>query len=334
MSPSYKRLSLHTIVCFILSLCFSLTSAYAETLDDWYPSVSHIIKKSEGSTETTVTPDSDLQGLSLGVLQWNIGSGSLKKLINAVGVNEAKRIARSSMPTYGATYVKIIDLVQRRKTRQARKVSLSMQKLSSNGRKGIAMKPAAKRELAAWLGNSTVKQAQKTVIMTEMQDVAKVATSWKRQFKDRSALTFPEFMFFFNMSVQGGLGSFRDGRLADAARLVRKGSNYTNGNMGKRREMLVNYLADWLSVDWPQAYSKSYYKDAEKNAALLRKHARRLTPSQIHLLYMKYVRASVGNTPYHLPFMNRGVIDIIGEGYVNQSYHNYRDIYRQRKPLD
>lgn len=323
------------LTCLILWVitCF-LSVSNAETINDWYPSVLHIIKNSEGSSETTVTPDSDLQGLSLGVLQWNIGSGSLNKLINTVGVSETKRIARSNMPTHGATFVKIIDLLQRRKTQQARKVSLSLQTLSSNGRKGVGLKPSAKKEISAWLAHPSVIRAQKTVIVNSMQDTAKVAISWKRQFKDGSALTFPEFMFFFNMSVQGGLGSFRDGRLADASRLVRKGSNYTNGDMVKRREMLVNYLADWLSVDWPQAHSKSYYKDAEKNANLLRKQARRLTPSQVHLLYMKYVRASVGNTPYHLPFMNRGVIDILGEGYVNQSYHDYRDIYNKRRPLN
>lgn len=315
-----------------------VTPLRGETLTGWYPSTVSIIQKFEGSSHVKVTNDFDLQGLSVGIVQWNVSAGSFADLIRKVGVVKSRSLAAALMPKYGNSFTKLVDLSISGNHKAAREASSKFQDMGKDDKtglpKGIKIRPDAMIELQAWLGSEVVKKAQDDLILDLMKSTSKTAQEWKVKFGDKAPLTFPEFMFFFNVSVQGGEGTFKDGALADATKLVRGGESYVKGDLSIRREALVNYLAEWLSIEWKQAHNAKYYSDARKNADLLRANSKMFTPTQIHLLYMKYVRASVGNTPYHLPFMNRGVIDIIGQGWVNQTYFDFTKEYSARSPLN
>jgi hypothetical protein len=307
---------------FSIALAGLTVPVAAESLHDWYPSTVDIIEGFEGSSPTKVTDDFDAQGLSVGILQWTVASGSFRKLVQEVGLEKSRALAASLMPQYGQEFEKVIQLSWAKNDKAARSATLKLQSA------------AARKEVQQWLGSPEVRAAQEALVKQMMEDVLVVAKHWKKTSGNDAPLTFPEFIFFFDAAVQGGLGTFKDGNLSAATKLVLGGKHYiSSGDLSIRREMLVNYLADWLSVEWSQAKNKKYYMDAKKNAKLLRANASRLTPSEIHLLFMKYVRASVGNTPYQLPYMNRGVIDILGQGYVNQTHYDFTDEYAKRKPL-
>lgn len=342
----------------ILSLSLAI-SAKGESLTDWLPTMKKIIQEYEGSSYGAITPDFDNQGLSLGILQWTLAQGDLNEVIEEVGFGRATEIAKETMPEHSTAWIEILRTLNegRRKPssnerkqsfNEARRLSLDFQ--NRNGGNNVAVEGDFADELKSWLMHSEISSAQDAAILKEMERAAIAAAAWKKSQGDNSPLTFPVFVFFFNTSVHAGLSSFgitldgdgniTENSLSNATRLARidRGLHYVGDPKDSREEKrkmrrkhLVGYLADWLSVEWPLAKNPLYYTDSKKNAALLRNAD--LSDSQIHLLYMGYVRATVGNTPYSMVTMNRVVISVLGEGWVNQSKKDIRKFYSERQDL-
>ncbi len=133
--------------------------------------------------------------------------------------------------------------------------------------------------------------------------------------------------------VQAGQGGLADGALQHATALVREYKVYgvTREENLKRK---LSYLADWLATKWSNTSDPRYYNDAVKNSDLLRKTGTKMSPEDVHLLYIRNVRAITGNTPYQLIFMARGVIDLTGKGWVNGTYFDHSTIFNEMGVAD
>lgn len=322
------------VVLLILAGAFLCKNAFAAIPEDWKVDAIMIVRSYEGSDFGAVTEDSDGQGISVGNFQYTIKSKSIGELFNAVGVEKAKQLARDKMPHFGRILVQVIDLVGAGKYDEARTVSQQFQSKDTKSGKWHVL-PAAEAELRTWLTLSDVERAQTDLQNNILNQAWEAAWRWKDQAQNEDELTFSEFLFFVDAGVQGGLEGYTDGSYAAATKRVKEGTEYVaNSSEELRKAQLIDYLSSWLKVEWPSAADKRYYLDAQKNADILESRKKSITINQLQLLYIKYLRGSTGNIPYMLTYVNRGVIDVFGDGWIGQTQRNdVQKVFEKHQPV-
>ncbi len=332
------RFSVLTGIAAGIALPPLAVAADFSTKDDWFSAAGRIIATYEGSSFTKVTDDFDCQGLSLGVQQKPIQNGGLAELIKAIGKDQALSIVQNAMPRHGATFAQIIELSAAGRFADARLEALKLQgthgsEKCNDGPKGEGLLASASEELEAWLDTPKVRSAQTVLKHRNANQALSIAYCWKQEFGDSGEpLSFNEFLFHFDFATQAGLAGLTDKSFYRSTNLVRAHETYAKTKRGRIAEQ-TRYIAQWLRVEWSDAASKLYYKDARKNAEILETHVDHIDYDMIQLLFTRLTRATTGNTPYQMVFMNRGVIDLLGHGRMNSTYYDFRDIIGAVKPL-
>jgi hypothetical protein len=321
----------------VVALVSFATSAYAIAPENWKKTARELVGAYEGKGFGQVTPDTDCQGLSLGIEQNTIQSGSLLLLIKNLPTKKYQDSVRKYMPSIRLIFIEIVRLMQEEEGKPQRDYSLAREKSlelqavetskkCAGNRRGTSLKPTAQAELEAWLTSDIVKEAQIKFSDQKLEDAFKIAECFVRSSDDGSITHFRHFLFFYGFVVQAGKAGLADKSLQNATAHVKDYVDYkiTKAENIRRK---INYLADWLSTKWSDTSDPRYFQDAARNAELLRKLNDRSSSLDVQLMFMRHVRAITGNTPYQLIFMGRGLIDLTGKGWINGTQYDHQKVF-------
>jgi hypothetical protein len=245
--------------------------------------------ESQGDPYQAVSGDFDGMGISCGVLQWNIGSNSLQPMVKGAG-NPA---VMAAMPTLGA------------KMWQACDGSVAQGLAIVRGwQNGSRLKPAAKAELAAFMGSPAMRaQQDKKIDEVAARALAK-ADGWARS-AGRAGPDKREFVWFFDLTTQNG--GLKDITFNHVKQFIS-----VNGKKGAQ-DVICDFLAG-------QGGSSGHGKDAKKNADLWRGKA---SGTKLELLVLSYLRSGKSNPQWRHVVLNRKGSIAMSGGWVNSSKHDF-----------
>lgn len=259
--------------------------------DDWKKAIVTITPGFEttGDPYLGVSGDFDGMGISCGVLQWNIGSGSLQPMVKAVG----KPHVVSSMPIFGG------DLWN------ACNGSISAGLAIVRGwQVNNALKPKPKAELKALLGTPAMRAEQDQRIDAVAQLALAKATAWAAS-QGGAAPSKRLFCWFFDLVTQnGGLEGLTPQDVVD----------FIAANTPERADDLI---CDFMAG---QSGSSGHVKDAHKNADLWRNQA---DAEKLDLLAMTYLRSKTSNPKWRHVVINRKGAIAMGKGWVNSGKFDF-----------
>lgn len=240
-----------------------------------------------------VAGDFDGQGISCGVLQWNIGQRSLQPLVIAVG--QAR--VQSLMPQFGAALWQACHSP----TGQALAVVRGWQS-------GNSLLAAQRRELRALMASPQMIAQQDKHIRITAAAAEFEADAWAvaRGGPPRS---LQEMALFFDIATQNGSS-------AGVTHAVVR-DFITTATPGR---------ADDLVCDWIVQYNASVagHADGVRNAALWRNAAH---GAALDLLVLGYLRANKANSRWRIDVMNRKGTIAMRQGWVHRSRLDYSAVF-------
>lgn len=156
--------------------------------------------ESAGDPWSASAGDFDGMGISAGILQWNIGQGTLQPLIRAVG----EAAVLTTMPRYGAFLWRAVHLP----------VAEALPIIRSWQGQRHRLAPILKTELAALMGNEAMRAQQISAARQIAARAEMFAASWAASLG--RAVTLRDFCWFFDLVVQnGGLKGISIGDVQD-----------------------------------------------------------------------------------------------------------------------
>jgi hypothetical protein len=227
--------------------------------------------ENSGDPYIGVSGDFDGQGISCGVLQWNIGQNSLQPLVKAVGKTEVV----AAMPTLGPAMWDACNGPIPAALRTVR-----------GWQNGTALKAVPKRELQALMGSATMRSEQNAAIRRAAQKAETLADKWASD-RGTGRRTAHELAWFFDIVTQNG--SMKDLAFQDV-------TSFKNAAGAGEADDLV---CDWL------AGTDSRFAgmvDCHKNATLWRNNADGLA---LDLLVLAYLRSQKSTLQWRGDVLNR-----------------------------
>jgi hypothetical protein len=240
--------------------------------------------ENQGDPYKGVSGDFDGQGISCGVLQWNIGQNSLQPLVLSVG----KAIVFAQMPEYGdAMWIACNSTIG-----NALKIVRSWQ---SNSK--LAVRP--KRELINLMDAVSMRRQQDFAILKIAQSADMLATRWANDRK-KEFRTTQELVYFFDILTQNG--SLKDIFYRDVYEFQQAA-----GNQGSTR----------LICQWLAATNSKYagMVDCHKNARLWNKQWDIDTSD---LLVLSYLRSQKSILRWRGDVLNRKGTIATRSGWVHE----------------
>jgi hypothetical protein len=239
-----------------------------------------------------VSGNFDQMGISLGVLQWNIGSNSLQPIIRAIG----KAPVCAVMPTRGEDLWRACNATVAEGLRIVRA-------WQPNNR----MPPAVLAELKA-LVRCADFQAKQMQVARKVGDTAwAAAVNWANKF-GRNTATKREYCWFYDIFTQnGGLKSVTPKKVQD----------FIAGHGADRADDIV---CDWLAA---RKDAQPGAKDSRKNATLWRN---KVADGHAELFVASYLRAGESNPLWQADVLNRKGTIALGKGWVHASQHDVTPI--------
>jgi hypothetical protein len=258
--------------------------------DDWIKAALQVTGHFEDSADPlgAVSGDFDGMGISLGVLQWNIGSGSLQPLVLPLG----RAAVVDAMPHYG------VDLWNACSSDIARGLAIVR-----GWQVGATLRPAVKQELNAFTGGPVFVPRQIAAAQAVAARAAAAASDWVQASGDRPAVDKALFCWFFDVYTQnGGLKglTFDDVRAFIAANGVDRADDV---------------ICDWLAA---RGEADAGFRDSLKNAALWRNA---VEAGRLPLLVLSYLRALRARTEWRGDVLNRKATIAVGSGWVHLERH-------------
>ncbi|MGF6226288.1 hypothetical protein QFZ27_000243 [Inquilinus ginsengisoli] len=227
--------------------------------------------EASGDPYVGVSGDFDGQGISCGVLQWNIGQNSLQPLVNAVGKDEVV----ADMPTLGAAMWDACNGPIPAALRTVR-----------SWQNGTVLKAVPKRELQSLMGSAKMRAEQNAGIRRVGQKAETLADTWASD-RGTGRRTVHELAWFFDVVTQNG--SMKDLAFRDV-------TSFKNAAGDGKADDLV---CDWL------AGTDSRFAgmvDCHKNAPLWRNNASGLA---LDLLVLAYLRSQKSTLRWRGDVLNR-----------------------------
>lgn len=234
-----------------------------------------------------VSGDFDDMGISLGVLQWNIGCGSLQPLVKKAG----KLAVMEAMPVYGGDLWNACNS----------SISDGL-KIVRAWQTGGTLKAPAKKELKAF-AHSKAFVSQQVVAAEKVAKYAwDAAIKWNNDI-GKGEPSLREFCWFFDVMTQnGGL------------------KGLTPSDVQKFIEHIGTDKADDVVCNWLESrtLANNGFKDSHKNAELWRNH---VSDSDIILFVASYLRSQKSNPEWRSDVLNRKGTIALGFGWVHEEKH-------------
>lgn len=239
------------------------------------------------------TGDFDGQGISCGVLQWNIGQGSLQPMILKAGRDTVQQF----MPNYGDAMWKACTSPIPQGLTIVRSWQVD-KKLSAGPR----------NELRSLMGSPALRTLQDEAITKVAQKADNLAVAWANAHGAEQR-TKQELAFFFDLVTQNG-GS-KELAYADVTSF---------------RQAVGDTKADDLVCDWLLGTKSQMWghKDAHRNAELWRNTG---SVAQLDLLIFAYLRSQKSFPKARADVLNRkGTIAML-RGYVHTTLYDLSGIF-------
>lgn len=218
---------------------------------------------------SAVSGNFDGMGVSLGVLQWNFGQGSLQPMIRRSG----RESVAAAMPVIGAAFW------------AASATGADWRPIVAGWHDGKSLKPAVRAELRAFTGSAPF-------IAQQIEASGKIAAAandrareWVAQDPMFGAVSRPLFCWFFDLLVQNG--GLKGLTIADLDRFRAS----TRDPLGQ--------VCDWLAS---RPAAMAGYRDARRNAALWRGGR---DPREVALLLLSYLRCLKSTPEWQADVLNR-----------------------------
>jgi len=246
--------------------------------------------ETSGNPWSQITGDFDGQGISCGVLQWNIGQGSLQPLIKAVGQN----ILLHYMPQYGS------DLWSACTT----SIPSGLQIVRSWQYSG-RVKSDISKELKALFESPEMIQQQISHAANLGERADDLAILWAKDQRNAQSASLHDFCWFFDLLVMNG--GMKNIWYNDVKRFITAYSP----------DKADDVICDWLKAASPQMYR---WRDSHKNAGLWRNNVK---ADIFDLFVLGYLRAQKSRSEYRVLVMNRRGTIAMKRGYVNGELENF-----------
>lgn len=264
---------------------------------DWIKTALNITGHFEDSEDPFggVTGDFDGMGISLGVLQWNIGSGSLQPLVKPLGEATVARL----MPAHGQALWKACNAPIADGLRIVR-----------GWQTGTRLGPEVRAELKSFCHSPDFIDQQIAAAETVAARAFAAAKAYAAHDPATGGVGKPLFCWFFDVHTQnGGLSGLG---YADVKQFI-------DANGASRAD---DTICDWLS-DRNQA--DAGYRDSHRNAALWRDN---VDPSQLSLFVLSFLRSQKSRTQYRADVLNRKGTIALGTGWVHLELHDLTPLLR------
>lgn len=327
---------------FLLALLIlgpSIASAETKLPQPWIEAISEISGafESGGADKnqkfSAVTGDFDCQGLSLGYLNWPLGTGSFFELLDDVELVEIEAISKKHMPTYGDDWAKMISLGKDGEISEAVALARGWQTpaysagaCNDDKRGGVRIEDTVLvEEIQAFLLDDRIRNLQIDGLRNIANEAFAKALKWAELQRGPGAEPqFNEFAVFFDLRTQNGL-KYADSLMA----LVSE----TNDSYRWRRT--YNRAAtSWIQIKWDQVHPK-HVEDGKQNAEHWRRAFDRgeVSTSDNQLLLLIAMRGMLAKQPYTTDTMNRKGVMAVGFGWAHTHFFDNRNTYKKMDAL-
>lgn len=239
------------------------------------------------------TGDFDGQGISCGVLQWNIGQNSLQPMIRAAG----EAVVMAHMPEFGRTMWRACTA----STQQGLSIVRGWQ---SHGK--LLQNP--RRELQQLMGSPRLRELQDDRIRAVAERAEALARGWAVA-RNGGVRTRQQLVFFFDVVTQNG--SMKDLGFADVSAFK------SAAGTGRADDLVCDWLAGLDDNFWG-------WKDAHRNAALWRDTT---TGEDVDLLVLAYLRAQKSTLKARGDVLNRKGTIATRRGHVHGTPYDLADLF-------
>lgn len=240
-----------------------------------------------------VSGDFDGQGISCGVLQWNIGQGSLQPLVKAIG----KPAVLSAMPSFGNDMWKACES----------SLSIGLQIVRS-WQSGATLKSGPKAELKRLMGSAPMVGQQDAAIRAVAAKAETMADKWAAE-RGQSSRTVQDLAWFFDIVTQNS---------------SLKGLGF--GDVTAFKKAAGPDKADDLICDWLAATNSKYAgkDDCHENAKLWRNS---ISGSSLDLLVLGYLRSQKSILQWRGDVLNRKGTLAVKRGRVHGKLFDLSTIF-------
>jgi hypothetical protein len=239
-----------------------------------------------------VSGNFDGQGISLGVLQWNIGSNSLQPIVRYLG----KAAVISTMPNFGQ------DLWNACNTTITEGLSIVRAWQPNN-----KLPDACYDELKKFVRDNPFQTRQLTVARTVGNTAWNTAGDWAAK-RGVNAVSKRDFCWFYDIYTQnGGLKSLT----------VKNVNDFIANHGANSAESLI---CDWLAARQDDNHGAI---DSRKNASLWRDG---VGDGSLFLFVASYLRIQQSNKLWQSDAMNRKGTIVVGTGWVHGEQQNLTPI--------
>lgn len=227
--------------------------------------------ETDGDPWSDVTGNFDDEGISCGVLQWNIGQGSLQPMVKAVGLS----VVTQFMPNYGSQFWQACNALIPAGLAIVRSWQINHR-----------LNPAVEAELRAFMGCDAMKGQQRLAVAGVAKQAERLATTWAQDARSAPP-TLHEFCWFFDLVTQNG--GLKGLTYADVQAFI---SQHAAGQA-------VVKVCEWLGAVSNQIAG---WRDARKNCVAW---AGVSDKAQVDLLVLSYLRVQKSLAAWRYDAMNR-----------------------------
>lgn len=240
--------------------------------------------ETNGDPYLDVSGNFDEMGISCGVLQWNIGQGSLQPMVQRAG----EQTVLAAMPTHGTQ-------MWRACTSDITTGLTIVRGWQSANR----LNARAKAELVNLLDTDEMRAAQDAALDRVAVRAARLADKWAQE-AGLGASDKRLFCWFFDLITQnGGLENLAPQQVTDFLQM----------HTPSRAD---DFICDFLAGQSGGGHAQ----DAQRNAAIWRNQA---TAPQLHILCMSYLRSKTAHSKWRHVVLNRKGTIAMGQGWVNST---------------
>lgn len=241
----------------------------------------------DGEPWSAVSGNFDGMGVSLGVLQWNFGQGSLQPMIIAAG----RAAVEATMPTIGTSF-----------WQAANAGTGAWRPIVAEWHAGATLKPAARRDLRAFTGSPPFVAQQVAASAQTAATAFKFAQDWAAADPAFGTVSKALFCWFFDLTTQNG--NLKGITFAQVAAF--------RASLSDPRDFVCDRLAGQ-----PAAVAGS--RDAHRNA----EQWRNASPAAAeHLLLLSYLRSLKSTAQWQTDVLNRKGTVAQGFGWVHGTRHD------------